>query len=83
MEIGCGGDLPNTIEVDIEDMGMIEVLVEYPWTPIACSKCKKNLDIGIKVVQKVSTFGFQNTQLSKIPIRYKHLRRTVRKKNLM
>lgn len=33
--------LPDTIEVDIEDIGIFEVIVEYLWKPFECSQCNK------------------------------------------
>lgn len=48
-------EIPETIEVDIEVVGEVEILVEYRWKPDFCSVCKSvgHLDtncIGVKNV---------------------------------
>lgn len=39
-EVACGDDLPDTIMVDIEEVGQVEVSVEYAWKPIMYTLCK-------------------------------------------
>lgn len=40
VEVTCGDDLPNSIRVNIEYVGEIEVSVEYAWKPIMCTPSK-------------------------------------------
>lgn len=41
IEICSEDELPDTIEVSIEDAGVIDVKVEYPCKPKLCSICSK------------------------------------------
>lgn len=39
VEVGCSDDLPDIIPVNIEEIGSVEVSVEYLWRPSVCSVC--------------------------------------------
>lgn len=58
VEVAREDGLPTTIEVDTEEAGKVEVIVEYPWKPEMCSICKV-FDMVIKVVQNLVKCGNQ------------------------
>lgn len=55
VEVGQGEDIPDSIVVDIEEVGEITVYVEYLYKPKVCSLCGKfgNADQSCQGVKKV------------------------------
>lgn len=40
VEVDCGAELPDAILVDIEEVGAVEISVEYPSKSLMCTMCK-------------------------------------------
>lgn len=41
VEVGQEADMPDSIAITTEGIVELEVQVEYPWKPIACTLCSK------------------------------------------
>lgn len=52
VEIGLEDEFPESIILDIEDIGQTTVYIEYPWRPVVCSICGKFLVIMISNVRE-------------------------------
>lgn len=66
IEVDSGEELPSSIEVDIEGVGKVDIIVEYPWKPTVCAICKKfghhdQTCTGVKEVWKPNKSRVQET----------------------